>query len=565
MGDNTPVSIATRGRHLRLYGELSRLLVKYGRSDLVKDMRAAGFDGGVAELAADDATEGEVPAEAAGLANDLEALGPTFIKLGQLLSTRVDLIPPPYTEALSRLQDDVAPITYEEVEKVFTDEIGVDTKTAFASFDHEPLASASLGQVHRAETRSGRSVVVKVQRPGIRERIRDDMAALAELASWMDAHTGVGRRFGFAEILNEFDHSLRDELDYRREASNLRRLAAIVEPYPHLVVPLPLNDFTSGKVLTMDYLPGRKVTSLGPLDRMEMDGCELADELFRAYLDQILIEGFFHADPHPGNISLTDDGRIAMLDLGMVARVPHRMQDSLVKLLVAVSDGRGEEAAELTMEMGTRLDEFDEIRFVRGAADLVARNHDLGVSEIDAGSLVMHLQRLSGETGLRLPPELALLGKALLNLDQVARALDPSFSPSEVIQRHATEILQSRLRPSRERLFAAALEAREFVEELPARVNKLMDAAAGGELRLKVDAIDEKAFLTGLQQLANRITMGLVLAALIIGAAMLTQVETSATVFGYPALAIVCFLLASLGGAALLWSIAVGDRKQRRR
>lgn len=565
MGDNTPVSIATRGRHLRLYGDLSRLLVKYGRSDLVRDMRAAGFDGGVAELAADDATEGEVPAEAADLANDLEALGPTFIKLGQLLSTRVDLIPPPYTAALSRLQDDVAPITYEEVEKVFVDEIGVDTKTAFASFDHEPLASASLGQVHRAETRSGRSVVVKVQRPGIRERIRDDMAALAELAGWMDNHTGAGRRFGFGEILNEFDHSLRDELDYRREASNLRRLAAIVEPYSHLVVPLPLNDFTSGKVLTMDDLPGRKITSLGPLDRMEMDGCELADELFRAYLDQILIEGFFHADPHPGNISLTDDGRIAMLDLGMVARVPHRLQDSLVKLLVAVSDGRGEEAAELTMEMGTRLEEFDEVRFVRGAADLVARNHDLGVSEIDAGSLVMHLQRLSGETGLRLPPELALLGKALLNLDQVARALDPSFSPSEVIKRHATEILQSRLRPSRERLFAAALEAREFVEELPARVNKLMDAAASGDLRMKVDAIDEKAFLTGLQQLANRITMGLVLAALIIGAAMLTQVDTSATVFGYPALAIVCFLLASLGGAALLWSIAVGDRRQRRR
>lgn len=565
MGDNTPVSIATRGRHLRLYGDLSRLLVKYGRSDLVRDMRAAGFDGGVAELAADDATEGEVPAEAADLANDLEAQGPTFIKLGQLLSTRVDLIPPPYTAALSRLQDDVAPITYEEVEKVFVDEIGVDTKTAFASFDHEPLASASLGQVHRAETRSGRSVVVKVQRPGIRERIRDDMAALAELAGWMDNHTGAGRRFGFGEILDEFDHSLRDELDYRREASNLRRLAAIVEPYSHLVVPLPLNDFTSGKVLTMDDLPGRKITSLGPLDRMEMDGCELADELFRAYLDQILIEGFFHADPHPGNISLTDDGRIAMLDLGMVARVPHRLQDSLVKLLVAVSDGRGEEAAELTMEMGTRLEEFDEVRFVRGAADLVARNHDLGVSEIDAGSLVMHLQRLSGETGLRLPPELALLGKALLNLDQVARALDPSFSPSEVIKRHATEILQSRLRPSRERLFAAALEAREFVEELPARVNKLMDAAASGDLRMKVDAIDEKAFLTGLQQLANRITMGLVLAALIIGAAMLTQVDTSATVFGYPALAIVCFLLASLGGAALLWSIAVGDRRQRRR
>ncbi len=559
------MTIAAKGRHLRLYAELTRLLVKYGRSDLVREMRAAGIDGGVAELTTPDGSDGNVPPEASELAADLEALGPTFIKLGQLLSTRVDLMPPAYTAALARLQDAVEPISYEEVEQVFTEEIGTDTKTAFASFDHEPLASASLGQVHRAETRSGRLVVVKVQRPGIRDRIRDDMEAIGELAHWLDEHTDVGRRFGFGELLGEFDRSLRDELDYRREASNLRRLASIVENYPQLVVPQPLGDFTTGKVLTMDYLAGRKITSLGPLARMELDGSVLAEQLFKAYLDQILIEGFFHADPHPGNISLTDDGRIGMLDLGMVARVPQRLQDQLVKLLIAVSGGRGEEAAQITMAMGSKLVEFDEDRFARGAADLVTRNHDLGVGELDAGGLVMQLSRLSGETGLRLPPELAMLGKALLNLDQVARALDPEFSPSEAIQRHATEILQTRMRPSKERLFSAALEAREFLEEFPGRVNRLMDATANGELTLKVDAFDEKELLVGLQQLANRITMGLVLAALIIGAAMLTRVETDATVFGYPAVAFVCFLLASLGGASLLWSIAVGDRRNRRR
>ncbi len=561
-GHNSRVSIAAKSRHVRLYADLSRLAIKYGRSDLVREMRAAGLDGGVAELAE---SEDGVPAEADQLANDLEALGPTFIKLGQLLSTRVDLIPPAYTAALARLQDAVEPITYEEVEQVFTEEIGTDTKTAFASFDREPLASASLGQVHRAVTRNGREVVVKIQRPGIRTRIRDDMEALSALASWVDDHTDVGRRFGFDELLGEFDRSLRDELDYKREASNLRRLATIVEPYPLLVVPLPLDDFTSGKVLTMDYIAGRKITSLGPLARMELEGSALADQLFKAYLDQILVEGFFHADPHPGNISLTDDGRVAMLDLGMVARVPQRLQTQLVKLLVAVSGGRGEEAAHVTIDMGAKLSDFDEPRFVRGASDLVTRNHDLGVGELDAGGLVMQLSRLSGETGLRLPPELALLGKALLNLDQVARGLDPEFSPSEAIERHATEIMQTRMKPSRDRLFAAALEAREFMEELPGRVNKVMDAAANGELTLKIDAFDEKELLTGLQQLANRITMGLVLAALIIGAAMLTRVQTEAEIFGYPAVAIVCFVLASLGGAALLWSIAMGDRRNRRR
>jgi ubiquinone biosynthesis protein len=564
------VGIATKGRHLRLYGELTRLLVKYGRSDLAKQMKDAGLAGagGVAELSQEDGADGHggPPAEALELASDLEALGPTFIKLGQLLSTRMDLLPAAYTEALSRLQDDVEPITAEEVEQVFCDELGVDTRTAFASFDHEPLASASLGQVHRAELRSGRSVVVKVQRPGIRERIASDMEALAELAKWLDEHTDVGRRFAFGELLQEFDHSLRDELDYQREASNLRRLASIVEPYDLLVVPEPVDDFTAGRVLTMTYVPGRKVTSIGGYARTEMvtEGSALAEQLFRAYLDQILVHGFFHADPHPGNVSLTDDGRLALLDLGMVARVPTRLQDLLVKLLVAVSGGRGEEAAHLTIQMGTALPDFDEHAFVRGASALVVRNHDLGVGEIDAGTLVMQLSRLSGETGLRLPPELALLGKALLNLDQVARSLDPEFSPSEAIQRHANSIMEQRMRPSRERLFSAALEAREFVEELPGRVNRLLDATSKGELAIKVDAFDEKELLRGMQQMANRVTMGLVLAALIIGAAMLTRVETSVRLFGYPAVAIVCFLAASLGGAALLWSIAVGDRRTRR-
>jgi ubiquinone biosynthesis protein len=561
------VGIATKSRHLRLYGELARLLVKYGRSDLARQMKDAGIAGGVSELTADAPDGGAVPPEAVELTKDLEALGPTFIKLGQLLSTRMDLLPPAYTEALSRLQDDVEPITAEEVEQVFCDELGVDTRTAFSSFDHVPLASASLGQVHRAELRSGRSVVVKVQRPDIRQRIADDMEALAELAQWLDDHTDVGRRFAFRELLDEFDRSLRDELDYKREAANLVRLARIVRPYEQLVVPLPVDDFTSGRVLTMDYVPGRKVTSIGPYARteMEIDGAELADQLFKAYLDQILVEGFFHADPHPGNVSLTDDGRLALLDLGMVARIPTRLQDVLVKLLVAVSDGRGEEAAHLTIAMGTPLHDFDERAFVRGATDLVVRNHDLGVGDIDAGSLVMELSRLSGETGLRLPPELALLGKALLNLDQVARSLDPEFSPSEAIQRHATTIMEHRMRPSRERLFSAALEAREFIEELPGRVNKLMDATASGELTVKVDAFDEKELLRGMQQMANRVTMGLVLAALIIGAAMLTRIETSVKLFGYPALAILCFLAASLGGAALLWSIGMGDRRPRRR
>jgi ubiquinone biosynthesis protein len=547
-----------RLRHVRRYGELGRLLVKYGRSDLADEIGFEGLDEG------DDAADGSPPPEAEELAGDLERLGPTFIKLGQLLSTRTDLLPAAYTTALSRLQDDVEPMAMDDVERVFRDDLGMAPTDIFESFEREPLASASLGQVHRARLHSGREVVVKVQRPDVRKQVADDMEALGELAEFLDARTDVGRRVGFTDLVAQFARSLEEELDYRREAQNLRRLAGIVADYDRLVVPLPVDEATTRRVLTMDYLPGRKVTTISPVGRTDVDGRLLADQLFAAYLDQILVEGFFHADPHPGNVLLTDDGQLVLLDLGMVARVAPRFQDALVRLLVSVSSGRGEEAGKVAIDIGEPLDGFDQAMFLRGAAALVDRSHGVGMGQVDSGSLVMELNRLAYETGLRLPPELALLGKALLNLDQISRILDPEFDPSEAVRRHADEVLRGRLRPSRDRLVASVLEAREFIEELPGRVNRLMDAASNGELRVKVDAIDEQEFLRGLHHLANRVTMGLLLAALIVGAAMLMRIETESRLFGYPSLAIVCFLLAAAGAVALSVAILVEGRRRQR-
>jgi predicted unusual protein kinase regulating ubiquinone biosynthesis (AarF/ABC1/UbiB family) len=432
---------------------------------------------------------------------------------------------------------------------------------AFGSFDPTPLASASLGQVHRAEMRDGRPVVVKVQRPGIRVRIAEDMEALADLADFADHHSDTGRRYGFSEMFEQFRRSLENELDYRREASNLVRLGGILAHYDRLVVPKPIEDFTTSVLLTMEFIGGCKVTDLGPLRRLELDGATLADQLFEGYLDQILVEGFFHADPHPGNVLLTDDGRLALVDLGMVARIPKAMRESLVKLLLAVSDGNGLAAAEAAIALGRPLDNFDQEAFRTDAAELVERNHGLNLSDLNAGTLVMAIMRISGDNGLRLPPELSMLGKALLNLDQVANALDPDFEPDAAIRAHSYEIMQAQMTSSSSGAFAALLEARDFVEQFPSRVNKVMDAMAAGDFHVNVRAFDEAEMLRGLQKLANRLTMGLVLAALVIGAAMLMRVPTSSTLFGYPSIAIVCFLLAGGGGLLLLVSIVRSDRQ----
>ena len=549
--------ISLRPQHVGRYRDIARLLVKYGRSDLVKD---AGLDD-LSDEELGPGGDGEVPPKAEELADDLEKLGPTYIKLAQLLSTRADLIPPAYAQALSRLQDKVEPFSFAEVERIVSEELGVRLSRAFASFSSEPVASASLGQVHRAELRDGRQVVVKVQRPDIRERIAVDMEALAELAEFADNHSDAGRRYGFSDLLEQFRRSLMGELDYRREAANLAHLARIFEPYDCLVVPEAIYDYTTAKVLTMDFVSGRKITELGPLAQLELDGRVLAKQLFEAYLDQILVEGFFHADPHPGNVLLTDDGRLALIDVGQVARVPKAMRHQLVKLLLAMSDGNGRAAADVAVALGRPLDDFDAEGFCRRASELVERSVGMSLDELDAGSLVMELMRESGDHGLRLPAELSMMGKALLNLDQVAHALDPDFEPGEAIRSHTETVMQSQMSTSSGGAFAAILEARDLVEALPGRVNKVMDAMAEGSFSLKVKAFDEAELMRGFQKLANRVTMGVVLAALIVGAAMLMQVKTDSKLFGYPSLAIVCFLLAASCGFALLVTIVRSDHR----
>jgi predicted unusual protein kinase regulating ubiquinone biosynthesis (AarF/ABC1/UbiB family) len=289
--------------------------------------------------------------------------------------------------------------------------------------------------------------------------------------------------------------------------------------------------------------------------------------LFSAYLHQILIDGFFHADPHAGNVFVTDDQRLALLDLGMVARIDPAMQDRLIKLLLAVSQGNGGDAADIAIDIGRRLDHFDAEAFRHDATDLVGRNRGRRLRDVDAGSLVAELVRISGVNGLRLPPELTMLGKTLLNLDEVARILDPSFDPNEAIEAQTGELLRSRLlhTASPANIMSAAMEAKEFAERLPGRVNKVMDALAEGQLTLNVKGIDERDIMRSFQKLANRLVAGMVVAALVVGAALIMRVPTHTELLGYPAVAIVLFIIAAVAAISVLVSIVLSDLPQRRR
>ncbi|MFL6539954.1 MAG: ABC1 kinase family protein [Chthoniobacterales bacterium] len=553
------MAISLRPQHLNRYRQIAWLLVKYGRSDLVKQ---SGLE---ETLAAEQRATPKEKAKADELADDLEQLGPTFVKLGQLLSTRVELMPQAYIEALTRLQDKVEPFPFDEVEKIVANELGVRLSKAFSEFEPKPMAAASLGQVHKARLRNGRQVAVKVQRPAIRERMIEDLDALDEIAEFLDSHTDFGKRYEFGKMLEEFRRSLLRELDYRQEANNLTTIREHLQEFESIVVPEPILDYTTSRVLTMEYVHGKKITDLSPLGRMEFDGDALAEQLFRAYLKQILVDGFFHADPHPGNVFLTDDYQIALIDLGMVGRIIPTFQEQLLQLLLAIAEGRADDAADVAIKIGERRDDFDETEFRRRLTAIIVQQQGATVEQMQVGRLVLEVTTAAAETNIRVPSELTMLGKTLLNLDQVGRAIAPEFDPNASIRRNAAQILQQRLYKSLSpgNLFSGVLELKDLLQRLPSRINRILDSIANNDFKVSVDAIDEKTLILGFQKVANRITVGLIIASLIVGAALLMRVETTFKIWGYPGLAILLFLGAAAAGVILLVNILFYDKSHK--
>jgi predicted unusual protein kinase regulating ubiquinone biosynthesis (AarF/ABC1/UbiB family) len=535
---------------------------------LLKYRRAGVFTGLNLEAAVDPAAAPPAEGRPEEFVDDLEALGPTFIKIGQALSTRPDMVPAPYLAALERMQDDVAPVPFAQIRALVEDELGVRIGKAFVRFDEQPLGCASLAQVHRAVLRDGREVAVKVQRPDIVDVLRGDLDAIASLAGKADRVTSLGRRVHFADWVHEFRRTLLAELDYRAEAENLERFGDHLRGYPELLVPAPVCDLTSRRVLTMELVAGTKVTAISGLRRTEQSMSALAAALLRGYLDQVFVHGEIHADPHPGNLLVTDDGRLALFDLGMVAHVPPRQRERLLKLLFAAVDGRGEDVAAEAVALGTRLEDFDDARFVRETSQLVAAYAAHAASRsLSEGRLMLELVGLSTACGLRTPAELSLLGKTLLNLGQVCDALDPELDVKAVVERHLEHVMRERLKHSLSPTSVAsgAIELQALVREAPRKLSDLLSLLAENRMQVRMTGLEESRLMENLQKIANRVSAALVTAALIVASAMMMRVETGARLFGYPAIALVLFLVGAGLGVAIVLSALLRDRRARPR
>ncbi|MAE87808.1 MAG: ABC transporter [Flammeovirgaceae bacterium] len=534
-------------KHLKKYKDIVLFLWKYGDRKAIQE---SGMMVGV------DVKESEHKAlkfDKSNFIKDIQDLGPTFIKLGQLLSTRPDLLSAEYIELLSQLQDDLDHFPYEEVEEIVKDELGVRISKAYAEFDKKPLAAASLGQVHKAKLRDGREVVVKIQRPGIRKRVVEELEILEEVSSFLEKNTDLGKRFDVNKLFLNFKGTLLRELDYHKEAQHMNQLHENLKGFESIVIATSIDDYSSSRVLTMEFIKGQNITKISPLRKLEIDGEKICEDLFEAYLQQIVVDGFMHADPHPGNVYLTEDNKVALLDLGMVAHISNELRQNYLKLILHISEGRTSNAIELLAQISRKGPEADEERFRMLISDLIQENQNASVDEIDTGKVMFGLITAAGQCDFHMPLELSLVGKALLNLDLVAHTLAPGFNPNKAIRKNAmslmNKIMYKELKP--QHFFSALLEGKELLEKMPERLNKIIGNVADNNIKVKVDAFDERQMMKGFQKVANRITVGLILAALVIGSALMMNVQTDFTLFGYPGIAIVSFLLATTGAIAL--------------
>jgi ubiquinone biosynthesis protein len=590
-------------RHLPRLAAIVGLFTRYGLRDVA---RQQGL------LALIDEEDEELPPEAqserhehaVAFRNRLVELGPAYVKLGQVLSTRPDLLPEPYIRELERLQDDVGRLPLDEVERTIEAELGGRLSKLFESFDPEPLGTASLGQVHAASLRGGREVIVKVQRPNIRASLADDVEFFHELAQFMAAHTGVGSRVDVIGVIQQLERALADELDYRIEARNAATFRKMLAEYPRLLVPKVIEAYTTERVLTMERVHGIKVNAVPPITRIEHDFTPVADELTRAYLKGITIDGFFHADPHPGNVFVVLRGmrnprtpaevaredrrdevrqaatpmarieveaiaaaapepadvdvRLALIDFGMTARLSAAMRDAATRLLMALGDHRGDDVAATLIELGEPGTEFDRGGFTQQVATMVARNLDLTAAEVEAGRVLFDMIDLSYRSGLRLPAELTLLAKALFNLDGVTRELDPTYQPLETIREFGNQIAMSRAQRdmSPRRVYQLAMESGDLLSALPHRLDQITARLANNDLTTKVDVPQLPALILALQKVANRIFSGLVLAGLLIASAMLLQY--------WRALGTIGFVIAAVLALYMVLTIMVTDRKRER-
>lgn len=545
-------------RDLGRVHDIAAVLIRYGFGDLVQRLgmaRALERAGKVLHLRGQDDIARLEPA--ARVRRALEELGPTFVKLGQILATRADLFPPDWIAEFGKLQDAAPAVPFEAIRAQLAEDLGDLPENIFAELDPTPLAAASLAQVHRARLADGTPVALKVRRPGIRPVIEADLRLLARLAEIVEAEAPDLRRYRPREVVRQFAHSLRRELDFSAEGRNAERIAASFVDHPEIVVPRIHWQWSGERLNVQDFIegvPGRAVTALPE----GYDRRLLARRGARAVLKMVLEDGFFHADPHQGNVFYLPDNRLAFIDFGMVGRLPEARRYEVAELLHGLVDRDGGLVTQVLLGWSDAAEADSES--LRADIDrFVDEYHGVPLKQLDFGAMLGDVVGILREHGLALPPDLALMIKAFITLEGLGRQLDPDFDIASEAAPYLREVILAHHAPDAiaRRGWRGLVSVADLLAGLPHDLARLLRVARRGSLKLEVDVPPLKAFGDQLDRAASRLTMGIVTAALIVGSSIALTVNRGDSV---SLIGLLGFVGAMLGGLWVLVSVWRGGR-----
>ena len=510
-------------RDLGRLQEIAGVLIRYGFGDMVRRIgMSAALERTGRMLHWDDpeAMAHMAPPERVRCA--LQDLGPTFVKLGQVMATRVDLLPPEWTAELGKLQNAVPALPFAEVRPQLVEDLGAEPEAVFERLEETPLAAASLAQTHRAWLADGSAVVLKVRRPGIRDTVEADLRLMARLAEIVEERAPDLRRYHPAEVVQQFSVSLRRELDFAAEARNAERIAANFAGHDEVVVPQVYWEWTSERLNVQECLQGIAGTDLAAVDAAGLDRAQLAATGADIVLKMVLEDGFFHADPHPGNIFYLPDGRIGVIDFGMVGRVSEQRRFQIVQLLHGLVERESAPVADVLMEWGEGAGEVDEARLQADVGAFVDQYRGVPLKDLRMGVMLTDVTTILRDNGLSLPPDLALMIKAFLTLEGMGRQLDPDFDMAGAARPFLERVVLQRYSPRTllKRSRRTALDAMELVGDLPRELRRLLRTARRGRLHMQVEVTSLKAFGEQVDRAANRLTMGVITAALVVGSSI---------------------------------------------
>ena len=553
------IGVIRRGyRHLNRYRQIVSVLIKYGFDDLIDTLNIEQyFEMGLGMISRKERPPVERFTRAERVRMALEELGPTFVKLGQILATRPDLVSAEFVREFEKLQDHVPPFAYEEARQIIEKELGQDVEGLFECFDEEPLAAASIGQVHGARLNDGEAVVVKIQRPGIRKVVEVDLEIMLHLASLMERHLEEVEMHRPTRIVAEFARSIEKEIDYTVEASHMERFAAQFQGDMTIYVPKVFREWSTERVLTVEYIDGIKASEVNRIDEEGLDRKSItargADLIFK----QIFEHGFFHADPHPGNIYVLPDNMICYLDYGMMGRIDRQTREDAAELIHALS--RGDESK--TIQALLKLVDYDEQPDVRtlerDMADFAGHHLYKPLKDIDMGKLLQELLELLSQHRLAIPQVLFLMLKALTTWEGVGRSLDPDLHIMERAAPFIRRVRTERMHPERIAgdVFDTSMELLRLAQEMPGELRELLLRLKQGKLKVELKHQGLEGMLARQDQARNRVAFSIVIAALIIGSALIVLSRTPPLIFGISVMGIIGFAAAAFLGAWLFLAI----------